>query len=34
VGLLSLDDILELLAEEFRDVGGLLRREAPVGHIH
>lgn len=29
VGLLSLDDILGLLAEEFRDIGGLLRRESP-----
>lgn len=29
VGLLSLDDVLMLLAEEFRDVGGLLERESP-----
>ena len=29
VGLLSLDDVLMLLAEEFRNVGGSLEREAP-----
>ena len=29
VGILSLDDVLTLLAEEFRDVGRLLRKEAP-----
>lgn len=28
VGLVSLDDILDLLAEEFRDIGGLLRKES------
>lgn len=28
-GLLSLDDILDLLAEEFRDIGRLLREEQP-----
>jgi CBS domain-containing protein len=29
VGLLSLDDILDLLAEEFSDIGMLMRREGP-----
>ena len=29
IGLISLDDILDLLAEEFREVGSLLRREGP-----
>jgi CBS domain-containing protein len=29
VGLISLDDILDLLAEEFREVGSLLRKESP-----
>ena len=29
VGLISLDDILDLLAEEFREVGSLLRKEGP-----
>jgi CBS domain-containing protein len=29
VGLLSLDDILELLTEEFVDIGKLLKRESP-----
>lgn len=29
VGLLSLDDILDLMAEEFNDIGALLRREGP-----
>ena len=29
VGVLSLDDILELLAEEFGTIGGLLRAEEP-----
>jgi len=29
VGVLSLDDILELLAEEFGTIGGLLRAESP-----
>lgn len=29
VGLLSLDDVLDLLAEEFRDIGGLLQGESP-----
>jgi CBS domain-containing protein/nucleotide-binding universal stress UspA family protein len=29
VGLLSLDDILDLLTEEFREIGGLLRKESP-----
>jgi len=28
-GLLSLDDILDLLAEEFQDIGRLLRQEQP-----
>jgi CBS domain-containing protein len=28
-GLISLDDILDLLAEEFRQVGDLIRRESP-----
>lgn len=31
VGLLSLDDVLILLAEEFTDVGRLLERETPPG---
>jgi CBS domain-containing protein len=26
IGLLSLDDILELLAEEFKSIGGILQR--------
>lgn len=30
VGLVSLDDILMLLAEEFTDVGQLLKRETPA----
>ena len=30
VGILSLDDVLALLAEEFALVGGLLEREAPL----
>ena len=29
IGLISLDDILDLLAEEFREVGSLLRQEGP-----
>jgi CBS domain-containing protein len=29
VGLLSLDDILNLLSEEFEEIGKLVRREAP-----
>lgn len=29
VGLVSLDDILQLLAEEFREIGGLLEQESP-----
>lgn len=29
VGLLSMDDVLELLAEEFREIGQLLRAERP-----
>ena len=29
VGLLSLDDILDLLAEEFGEIGKLLRKESP-----
>ena len=29
VGLLSLDDILDLLTTEFREIGGLLRKESP-----
>ena len=29
VGLLSFDDVLELLAEEFRQIGELLQRESP-----
>jgi CBS domain-containing protein len=28
-GLVSLDDILELLAEEFQEIGGLLSKEGP-----
>jgi CBS domain-containing protein len=31
VGVVSLDDVLELLAEEFQTIGGILRAEAPVG---
>src|SRR5581483_1504691 len=31
VGLISLDDILSLLAEEFRDIGTLVDRETPSG---
>ena len=31
VGLVSLDDILSLLAEEFREVGTLVEREMPSG---
>ncbi len=31
VGLVSLDDILSLLAEEFRDVGALVDEEMPSG---
>ena len=30
VGLLSLDDILDLLTEEFKEIGELLRREGPA----
>lgn len=30
VGLVSLDDILELLCEEFEDIGKLVRREGPM----
>lgn len=29
VGIIAMDDILELLCEEFETIGGLLRREAP-----
>ena len=29
VGILALDDILELVAEELADIGQLLKREAP-----
>jgi CBS domain-containing protein len=29
VGIITLDDILALLAEEFSLIGGLLEREAP-----
>jgi CBS domain-containing protein len=29
VGLLSLDDILELLSEEFQEIGKLVKRESP-----
>lgn len=29
VGLLSLDDILDLLTEELKEIGGLLERESP-----
>ena len=29
VGLISLDDILDLLTAEFREIGGLLRKESP-----
>ncbi|MBW3597366.1 MAG: CBS domain-containing protein [Planctomycetes bacterium] len=28
-GLVTLDDILDLLAEEFREIGGLLQKEGP-----
>jgi CBS domain-containing protein len=31
VGLVSLDDILSLLAEEFRDLGALVEKEMPSG---
>ena len=31
VGLVSLDDILSLLAEEFADVGALVEKEMPTG---
>jgi CBS domain-containing protein len=31
VGLLSLDDVIMLLAEEFAHIGGLLERETPCG---
>jgi CBS-domain-containing membrane protein len=31
VGLLSLDDVLILLAEEFTQIGSLLERETPRG---
>lgn len=31
VGLVSLDDILELLVEEFKDIGKLLQKESPAG---
>lgn len=31
VGLVSLDDVLSLLAEEFRDVGALVDKEMPSG---
>lgn len=30
VGVISLDDVLELLSEEFQTIGGLLRAEAPA----
>ena len=30
IGLISLDDILELLSEEFREIGQLVRREGPM----
>lgn len=30
VGLVSLDDILSLFAEEFREIGGLIQREGPA----
>ena len=30
VGLLSLDDVLDLLSEEFEQIGELLRRESPA----
>ncbi len=29
VGLLSLDDILDLLTKEFHEISGLLRKESP-----
>jgi CBS domain-containing protein len=29
IGLLSLDDVLELLAEEFKSIGGILQRARP-----
>lgn len=31
VGLVSLDNILELLVEEFSDIGKLLQKESPEG---
>lgn len=31
VGLVSLDDILNLLAEEFREVGAMVEKEMPSG---
>ena len=30
VGLVSLDDILDLLSEEFNEIGRLLRNESPA----
>lgn len=30
LGIVSLDDILELLSEEFRDIGQLIRNESPA----
>ena len=30
VGLISLDDVLDLLSEEFRDIGKLLQEESPA----
>ena len=30
IGVVCLDDVLDLLAQEFREIGGLLRREGPA----
>ena len=34
VGLISLDDILDLLSEEFREIGRLVRHEGPASLAH
>ena len=34
VGLLSIDDVLDLLADEFRQIGELLKRESPGSLAH
>jgi CBS domain-containing protein len=33
IGLISLDNILELLVEEFNDIGKLLQKESPAGLV-